>query len=139
MLQTVRGVVGVVGRVLLCAVFVAAALGFTVPQASGVAQLLARHGWLSSRWAAVLGMALLSVGSVSVVVGYKARLGAALLLLFLLLTTYFFHGITLWTLINAQARQEQVIFLLTNLSLMGAMLFLIANGPGRMSLDARRR
>jgi len=139
MLQTFRGVLGVVGRVLLCAVFFAAALGCTTPNPEGVAQVVAGHGLLSSRWAAIGGICLLLVGGVSVMVGYKARIGATFLLLFLGATTYFFHGISFWTLINAQARQEQVIFLLTNLSLMGAMLFLIANGPGRMSLDARRR
>jgi uncharacterized membrane protein YphA (DoxX/SURF4 family) len=39
----------------------------------------------------------------------------------------------------SQARQEQIAQLVTNLSLSGAMLFIIANGPGQMSLDAKRR
>jgi putative oxidoreductase len=42
-------------------------------------------------------------------------------------------------LVSTQARQDQIVFLMTNLSLMGAMLFIIANGAGAMSLDAKRR
>jgi putative oxidoreductase len=79
------------------------------------------------------------VGCLSIVVGYKARFGALLLLMFLILATYSFHGIGFWTLVSTEARRDQVVYLMTNLSLMGAMLFIIANGSGRMSLDAKRR
>jgi putative oxidoreductase len=58
---------------------------------------------------------------------------------FLVLAIYCFHGIGFWTLVSAQALQDQIVFLMTNLSLMGAMLFIIAHGAGAMSLDAKRR
>ena len=81
---------------------------------------------------------LLVVGSLSVVVGYKARFGASVLLVFLALTTYCFHGFTFWNVVNPHARHEHILFLMTNLSIMGAMLFIVANGAGQMSLDGRR-
>lgn len=94
---------------------------------------------LTPHWAFIGGAAILVLGSLSVAVGYKARFGALLLLVFLGLTTYNFHGFTFWTVMNAQARQEQIAQLVTNLSLCGAMLFIIGNGAGQMSLDAKRR
>jgi putative oxidoreductase len=89
-------------------------------------------------WVLMAAIILLAVGSVSVVIGYKARFGAMALLLFLVLVTYLFHGFTFWNTVNTQARHEHVAYLVTNLSIMGAMLFIVANGPGPMSLDARR-
>jgi putative oxidoreductase len=74
------------------------------------------------------------LGSLSIVVGYKARIGAAMLLVFLVLATYFFHAF--WKL-EGQAQQEQMINFMKNLSIAGAMLFIIANGSGPLSLDSR--
>jgi putative oxidoreductase len=74
-----------------------------------------------------------------VVVGYKARFGALALLMFLVLTTYLFHGFTFWNVVNTQARHDHIIFLVMNLSLMGAMLLIVVNGAGQMSLDGKRR
>jgi putative oxidoreductase len=78
----------------------------------------------------------LIAGSLSVILGYKARIGAALLLAFLALATYYFHDF--WTVSDPQAKQEQMIRFLKNLGLMGAMLLVIANGTGPMSLDGKR-
>src|SRR5262249_56369173 len=75
----------------------------------------------------------LLVGSVSVIVGYKARFGAALLFTFLVLASYYFHAF--WKL-EGQEQQMQMIHFMKNLSMMGAMLFIMANGAGPMSLDS---
>jgi putative oxidoreductase len=76
----------------------------------------------------------LIVGSLSVIAGFKVRFGAALLLVFLVLATYFFHDF--WKF-EGQEQQMQMIQFMKNLSLMGTMVFLMANGAGAMSLDAR--
>ena len=136
-MRVVGGVAGVLGRVLLCTVFLAAAAGYAVPDAHKLAELLAVKGSLAPAWALGAAITLIVVGCFSVVVGYKARLGASTLLVFLILATYYFHGFTFRTLVNDQVRQEHMLCLLTNLSIMGAMLFIVANGAGRMSLDRR--
>lgn len=139
MLKSLKGIVGALGRVLLCALFLAAAAGYAFPGVMNMAQSVVAQAAPTPKWAIIGGVVLLLVGSLSVVVGYRPRLGASLLLGLLVLATYHFHGFTFWTLVNAQARQEQVFHLVTSLSMMGAMLFVIANGPGQMSLDARHR
>jgi putative oxidoreductase len=74
------------------------------------------------------------LGSVSVILGFKARIGAGLLLVFLVLATYYFHAF--WNL-EGQEQQMQMIQFMKNLSMAGAMLFIMANGPGPMSIDNR--
>jgi putative oxidoreductase len=69
----------------------------------------------------------------SVILGYKARIGAVLLLIFLALATFYFHNF--WSLTDPKTQQEQMIQAMKNASMMGAMLFLIGNGSGAWSLD----
>jgi len=49
------------------------------------------------------------------------------------LASYYFHSF--WKL-EGQAQQEQMVQFMKNLSMMGAMLFIAANGSGPMSLDS---
>ncbi len=135
----VVGVLGVIGRILLCTVFLAAAVGYTAPDVQTFAQTIAAKATVAPMWVLIGAIVVLAVGSVSVVVGYKARFGALALLVFLVLTTYLFHGFTFWNVVNTQARHDHIIFLVMNLSIMGAMLLIVVNGAGQMSLDGRRR
>ena len=90
----------------------------------------------------------LVVGSLSLIVGFKARIGAFLLLIFLVLATYFFHDFwtwpqdAMWVLssdsdVQLPVAQIEMISFMKNLALMGAMLFIVANGAGPLSVDAR--
>jgi putative oxidoreductase len=116
MRKPTRIVVGVLGRILLCTVFLAAVLGYTAPDVHSFAETIAQKTAVASTWVLIGAVALLVVGSLSVVVGYKARFGALALLVFLALTTYCFHGFTFWSVVNAQAQHEQIIYLAMNLS-----------------------
>jgi putative oxidoreductase len=138
-LKIVVGVLGVLGRILLCAVFLAAALGYTAPDLHSLAQVIAAKAAVAPNWVLCGAIALLVLGSLSVIVGYKARCGALALLMFLVLTTYLFQGFTFWHVVNPQARHDHIVYLVMNLSIMGAMLLVVVNGPGQMSLDGKRR
>jgi putative oxidoreductase len=131
--QILRGLVTVLGRLLLSAIFLLAAVGNKIPNFSGVAKAMESVGVPAPQLLLVGAIAFLIVGSLSVILGYKARFGAALLLAFLVLATYYFHPF--WKL-QGHAQQEQMIQFMKNLSMMGAMLFIVANGSGPMSLDS---
>ena len=133
MFQAVRGPLTVVGRVLLCTIFFMAAVGNKIPHFSDVAKVMESVGVPAPQLLLVGAIVFLLVGSLSVIVGYKARVGAALLLTFLVLASYYFHPF--WKL-EGHAQQEQMIHFMKNLSMMGAMLFVIANGSGPMSVDS---
>ncbi len=139
-MNVVKGIIVVVGRICLAAIFLMSVWGNKIPNFADVTEDMADEGvpWPGIALAGAIGF--LIAGGLSVIVGFRARLGAALLLVFLLLATYFFHDF--WTFEDAQARQQQMIQFMKNLALMGAMLFILANGPGPWSVDAwtaRRR
>ena len=131
-----QAITSVLGRLLIAGIFLMSAVGNKIPNFSGVTQYMAGEGVPMPTLMLVGAIAFLIVGSLSVISGYYTRIGASLLLIFLMLATYFFHEF--WTF-EGEARQQQMIQFMKNLSLMGTMVFLIANGPGAMSLDARRR
>lgn len=131
---TIQGPLSVLGRVLLCTIFLMSAAGNKIPNFNGVVGVMDKVGIPAAPLMLVLAIIFLLGGSVSVVLGYQARIGAGLLLVFLILATYYFHNF--WALAD-QARQEQMIQFMKNLSMAGAMLFIVANGSGAWSLDNR--
>src|SRR5260370_3201540 len=131
MFEALRGPLTVVGRLLLCTIFLMAAVVNKIAHFSEVAKVMESVGVPAPQLLLVGAIVFLLVGSLSVIVGYKARVGAALLLTFLVLASYYFHPF--WKL-EGQAQQEQMIHFMKNLSMMGAMLFIVASGSGPMSL-----
>ena len=130
----IAGLISLVGRVLLSAIFLMSALGNKIPKFNGVVDYMKAEGVPAPQILLAGAIVFLIVGSFSLIVGYKARFGAFLLLVFLILATYWFHDF--WTFEEAEAKQQQMIAFLKNLALMGAMLFVMANGAGDWSMDA---
>lgn len=127
-------VLAVVGRLMLVTIFLMSALGNKIPNFSGIVGYMEAKGVPMASVALVGAIAFLLVGSVSVLLGWYARIGATLLLVFLVLATYYFHNF--WA-VPAEAVQNEMIQAMKNLAIMGAMVGIIANGPGAMSIDAR--
>jgi putative oxidoreductase len=110
-----------IARVLLCLVFLNAVLG-KLTGFDKVAGAIEAKGLPLAPLLLVAAMALMAVGSALVISGWKARLGAILLLLFLIPTTLIFHGDGADTL--------QRIQLLKNLAIMAGLLLVIDRHPG---------
>jgi uncharacterized membrane protein YphA (DoxX/SURF4 family) len=70
------------------------------------------------------------VGGLSVLTGYKARFGAALRFLFLVPTTVIFH--------NVLVDPSQKNAFLKNAAILGALLLVMVQGSGPMSVDKPR-
>lgn len=135
MSQSLQAPLAILGRLCLVAIFALSALSNKIPNFSNVVQEMAAAGVPFSTVALAGAIVFLLVGSVSVAVGYRARFGALLLLLFLIPATYYFHAP--WRAATPADVAQQMIHLLKNLGLMGAMLLIMATGPGPGSLDAR--
>jgi putative oxidoreductase len=120
------------GRVFIGTIFLMSAVGNKIPQFSLTVGYMESKGVPMPGVMLVGAIVFLLAGSLSVIVGYKTRIGATLLLVFLILATYFFHNF--WAL-EGEARQAEMIHFMKNLSMAGAMLFLIGNGGGRWSID----
>src|SRR6516165_1475326 len=71
----------------------------------------------------------------SVLLGYRARLGAWLVILFLVPVTIMFHNF--WAVRDPMMAQIQQGFFLANLSRLGGALLIAHFGAGPFSLDGR--
>ena len=130
-----QAITSVAGRIMIAIIFLMSAVGNKIPNFNGVALYMASEGVPMPQLMLVGSIMFLIVGSLSVIAGYKTQAGAGMLLVFLILATYFFHDF--WNF-EGDAKQQQMIQFMKNLSLMGTMVFLIANGPGQLSVDERR-
>jgi putative oxidoreductase len=73
------------------------------------------------------------IGGASVLLGYRARLGAFLLILFLVPVTLVMHKF--WGIADPQIAAMQKIQFMKNMSLVGTSLLIIYFGSGPVSLD----
>jgi putative oxidoreductase len=106
-----------IARLLLCLVFVNAVIG-KLGGFGGTAAMIAGRGLPAAPLLLAAAMVLMAVGSVLVIAGVRQRLGAVLLLLFLIPTTLIFH--------TDVADPGERIALFKNLAIMGGLL-LVAN------------
>ena len=138
-MDQIRGLLALAGRALIVGIFLVSVVFNKIPNYSAVAQSMASEGVPAPTILLGLAMACMVIGSISVLTGFKTRIGALLLLVFLLAATYYFHDF--WNM-PAERKGLELTQFMKNASLIGTMLFLIANGPGPGSLDevlARRR
>ncbi|MGB0864023.1 MAG: DoxX family protein [Saprospiraceae bacterium] len=71
------------------------------------------------------GVILMVLGSLSVLTGYRAKLGATFLALFLIPSTIYYSDL------NNEIDQE---FLVRNFAIAGGLMMIMANGSGRFSI-----
>ncbi len=74
-------------------------------------------------------------GAISLISGWKARLGAAGLIAFLVPVTLVFHGF--WAAHGPEAQLLMIEFL-KNVAIGGGLIAIVASGPGPVSVDSRR-
>jgi putative oxidoreductase len=75
---------------------------------------------------------VIEIGAAAMLIlGFKARLGATLLFLWMIPVTFIFHNF--WA-VPAAEQQLQTIMFMKNLAIMGAMLYIMAFGSGKYSL-----
>jgi putative oxidoreductase len=115
-----------IGRILLVLIFIKSGLG-KVENFAGTAQYMAKAGMPYTTFFLFGAIFLELAGSISITLGFLTRVGALMLLVFLVPTTFIFHG--------NFADQGQVIHFMKNTSMFGGLLLLLAMGPGRLSVD----
>ena len=119
-----------IGRVLFSLIFITSAFThFT----RGTIDAAAAHGVPLATLLVTAAGILALIGGVSVLLGYRARFGAFLLLLFLVPVTLVMHRF--WGLADPQVAQMQKVMFMKNLSIMGGALMVMYYGSGPASLD----
>ena len=69
----------------------------------------------------------------SLILGYKTRFGASLLLIFLIPSTLIFHDF--WNVTETEFMTQQILFL-KNLAIFGGLLNILSIGPGGLAFDS---
>lgn len=123
-----------VGRTLFAAIFVLAAPGHFSAQTIAYA---AHQGVPLANLAVPLSGLVAGIGGLLVLLGWKARFGAWLLVLFLVPVTLMMHAF--WKVADPMMAQMQMAMFMKNLSMLGGALLIAYFGPGPVSLDARHR
>src|SRR5712691_11555217 len=107
------------GRVLFSSLFVIAGLGHFSSQEIGYAA--AQGVPLASIIVPMSGIMAI-VGGLSIALGYKAKWGAALVVLFLVPVTITMHDF--WSVTDPLAAQDQMAHFMKNVSLLGSALII---------------
>ncbi len=128
------GPVALLGRLLFALIFLMSAPMHFTGQTIAYA---ASQGVPLASIAVPLSGVIALAGGVSILLGYRAKFGAWLQVLFLAAVTPMLHRF--WAVSDPMMHQMQVVMFMKNLSMMGGALFISQSGAGPWSLDARRK
>ncbi|MCX8050684.1 MAG: DoxX family protein [Chlorobi bacterium] len=126
--------VPLIGRILLCLLFLTSGLTFHFTQQA--VQYAEAQGVPMASLLVPLSGILEIVGALSVIVGYRAKLGAWLLVVFLVPVTFMMHNF--WAVADPMQRQIQMMMFMKNLGMLGGVLLVAYWGAGPISLDERK-
>jgi putative oxidoreductase len=123
----------VVGRILLALIFVLSAIG-KLKAWAGTAGMMAAKGLPAPQLLLGLAIAFELLGGLSLMTGIRARIGALLLIVFLVLATVLFHNF--WAYAGPE-REMQMVHFLKNVSILGGLFLVAARGRSTATFAAR--
>jgi len=118
-----------IGRIFYVAIFLMTPLSHF---SKGSAEYAAQAGVPYADILVPLSAIIACAGALSILLGYHAKLGAWLIVLFLVPVTLSMHNF--WAAPEAQAQMQQIMFM-KNLSMLGCALMLTYFGSGPCSVD----
>jgi putative oxidoreductase len=126
------GPIALLGRVLFALIFLMSAPMHFSSQTIAYA---ASQGVPLALIAVPLSGVIALAGGLSILLGYRVKIGAWLIVLFLAAVTPMMHNF--WAVADPMMRQMQFIMFMKNVSMIGGALFISQTGAGPWSLDAR--
>jgi len=127
--SAISTIVPAVGRLLISTIFILSGLSKVAAPAMTVGYIQSA-GLPFPSLAFGIAAFIEIVGGITLLVGYRTRITAAVLFVFALATAAFFH--------NHFGDQNQFIHFFKNIAIAGGLLHVVAFGGGRVSLDGRR-
>jgi putative oxidoreductase len=128
----IAGPVVLLGRLFFALIFLMAGPNHFSGQTIAYA---ASQGVPLASLAVPLSGVLAIVGGLSILLGYRARIGAWLIVLFLVAVTPMMHKF--WTVTDPMMQQMQMIMFMKNVAMLGGALLISQFGAGPWSLDSR--
>lgn len=133
LLEKLQHATPLVGRGLLSVIFLLSGLGKIADWSGTAGYMAAKHMPAVPFFLAAAIVVELAAG-LSVLAGYKARLGALVLFAYLIPVTLIFHNF--WAFEGMEQKMQMINFL-KNAAIMGGLLMVAANGAGPISVDER--
>lgn len=119
-----------IGRILFSLLFLMAIMGHF---SSGTIAYAASAGVPMASIMVPLSGIIAFIGGLSIVLGFKTKIGAWLIIIFLIPVTFMMHKF--WTVSDPMAQQMQMANFMKNMGLIGGALFLTYFGAGPISID----
>lgn len=127
-----KGAVVLLGRLLFVLIFLMAGPNHFSKQTIAFA---ASQGVPFASFAVPLSGVLALAGGLSVLLSFRAKIGASLIALFLIPVTLMMHKF--WTVHDAMMAKMQMVMFMKNIAILGGALIISQFDAGPMSLDAR--
>jgi|SRR6185436_6270214 len=121
------------GRLFYSAIFIGSGLGHF---SSGTVQYAQMHGVPMGGFLVPFSGVLALLGGLSILLGYRTRIGAWLIVLFLVPVTFMMHDF--WNVQESGLKLMQQAMFMKNLSLLGAALLIAYWGAGPCSLCSNK-
>ncbi|PZR26741.1 MAG: DoxX family protein [Citrobacter freundii] len=121
----------IAGRILFSLIFIFSSFGHFNAETIGFAA--SKGVPLASVLVPLSGIIEL-IGGISILIGYRARLGAWLLVIFMIPVTFTLHQF--WTITDPMAYRLEFVTFMKNISITGGALILTYFGAGELSVDA---
>jgi putative oxidoreductase len=120
-----KDIIDLIGRIFISSIFLYQAV-VNITEAVSVKKEMIEYSVNRIDFLFATGIVLMILGGLSVLIGYRAKLGALLLLVFLVPSTltYYFDF--------ADEMQQQMF--IRNIAIIGGLLMIVANGSGRYSI-----
>jgi putative oxidoreductase len=131
--NAITGTIVLLGRFLFTLIFIMSGPNHFSKQMIGYA---AAQGVPLASLAVPISGVLALLGGLSILLGYRAKIGAWLIVLFLVPVTLTMHKF--WGVADPMMAQMQMIMFMKNVSMLGGALIISQLGSGPFSLDARR-
>jgi putative oxidoreductase len=126
-----------IGRILFSLIFLMSGLMGHLAMASQTAAYAASAGLPAPMALVVISGIIALLGALSIILGYKAKVGAWLIIIFLVPVTFTMHKF--WTVTDPMQSQMAMSMFMKNMALIGAALMISYFGAGPISLDARTK
>jgi len=130
----ITGTVVLLGRVFFALIFLMAGPNHFSSQTIAYA---ASQGVPVASIAVPLSGGIAILGGLSILLGFRARVGAWLIALFLVAVTPLMHKF--WTVTDPMMYQMQMAMFMKNLAMLGGALLISQFGAGPWSIDSRNR
>lgn len=124
----------ITGRILFSLIFIMSGFGhiFSAGEMIGYAEQM---GVPFASVAVLITGIMILLGGFSIILGYKVKWGALLLIIFLIPTSFIMHPF--WSIQDPMQSQIQMTMFMKNLSMLGGAILIYYFGSGTLSIDKK--